>query len=90
MQGEGGFPPFLSHPKCELGFHAKFHDPRTTPSGRKVCDPEKKNNPKNSGQGQRKHFTRSKITFSCNYKEAVLCYRSCAWTKYKIFHVVLV
>ena len=32
----------------------KFQNPRTTPSGRKVCDPEeeerKKNYPKNSGR----------------------------------------
>ena len=39
-----GFPDYFLHPKsyffCELGAHAKFNNPRTTPSGRKVCDPK--------------------------------------------------
>ena len=58
-EGGGGVPQiFFSHHKSyfffELGPHAKFHNTRTTPSGRKVCDPErkeerKKNNAKNSG-----------------------------------------
>ena len=36
---------------CELGAHAKYQNPRTTPSGSKICDQErgKKYNPKNSG-----------------------------------------
>ena len=37
---------------CDFKPHAKFQNPRTNPSGRKVSDPEegeKKNNPKNSG-----------------------------------------
>jgi hypothetical protein len=28
---------------CELGAIAKFQNPRTSPSGRKVCDPERRN-----------------------------------------------
>jgi hypothetical protein len=48
---------FLFYPKsyffCDLKLNAKFQNPRTTPSGRKVCGTErkeeKKNNPKNSG-----------------------------------------
>ena len=35
---------FLFYPKssffCYLKLHAKFHNPRTTPSGRKVCGGE--------------------------------------------------
>jgi hypothetical protein len=37
---------------CDLKLCAKFHNPRTTPSGRKVCGTErkkKKNNPNYSG-----------------------------------------
>ena len=39
---------------CDLKLRAKFHNPRTTPSRRKVCGTEKrkerkKTNPKNSG-----------------------------------------
>jgi hypothetical protein len=34
---------------CDLKFHAKFHNPRATPSGKKVFGTEQKNNPKNSG-----------------------------------------
>ncbi len=55
--GEGGVP-FFFYPKsyffCDLKLCAKFHNPRTTPSGRKVCGTQerrkkKKNNPKNIG-----------------------------------------
>ena len=55
--GYWGGPKFCLYPKsyffCDLKLCAKFHNPRTTPSGRKVCGTEKKkrekNNPKNSG-----------------------------------------
>ena len=46
FRGLGGVPQiFFRHKSyffCELGPHTKFHNPRTTPSGRKVCDPERK------------------------------------------------
>ena len=56
-QGATGGPKFI-YPKsyffCDLELHAKFQNPSTTPSGRKVWGTErkkkrKKNNPKNSG-----------------------------------------
>ena len=48
MGGTPIFPPNKSYFFCELKHHSKFQNPRTTLSGRKVCDPEeeKKNNPK--------------------------------------------
>jgi hypothetical protein len=39
--GEVGVPQFFFI-FGELGAHAKFQNPRTTPSGKKVCDPERK------------------------------------------------
>jgi hypothetical protein len=55
--GGGGGGPNLFYPQfffCDLKLNTKFHNPRTTPSWRKVCGTEKKtrrkkNNPKNSG-----------------------------------------
>ena len=32
---------------CDLKLHAKFHNPRRTPSGRKVCGGEEKKEKKN-------------------------------------------
>ena len=56
-QGARGGGPNFFYPKsyffCDLKPRAKFHNPRTIPSWRKVCGGErkkkKKNNPKNSG-----------------------------------------
>ena len=45
-RGLGGGPEYLFYPEsysfCDLKLHAKFHNPRTTLSGRKVCGGEKK------------------------------------------------
>ena len=39
----------------EFGAHAKFHEPRSTPYGRKVCDPEKEERKKNNPFAQTKY-----------------------------------
>ena len=55
-RGLGRVPIFFVYPNvifcCDLKLCTKFHNPRTTPSGRKVCSGEKKrkkNNHKDSG-----------------------------------------
>ena len=57
---------FLGENFCYLQPHlklsARFHKPKTTPSGRKACGREKKNNPENCG-----HFAaRTNIVFATN------------------------
>ena len=47
LRGLGGVPHFCFTPNlifCDLKLCAKFTNPRTTPSGRKVCGPERKKN----------------------------------------------